>query len=359
MAADESMNSIKNTSGSEHKKDTYPLVYACWDQNILSRKKASSGGIAGKLIAEFINQGGVIFAPAYNDSLVLAYKEYHHISDEYIGTKYVEAHLNDSFKKIDNILKTGGKVLFIGTPCVVHGLKKFTHDNPHLLLVDFVCSGTPSALVFDKYKKQLEIKYGSKVTDLKFKYKSTGWKSYSIFAKFENGGTYEKLAIEDEYMNYMLRYNVSVRPACYKCRYSNMDRKSDITLGDFWGYTSTSFRNFDTDQGISLCIINTDKGKNFFDNLENIFIEKRSITQAVNNNYRLHAHTPEPINRPLFWKYLISDDERLHTEFPAEDISKGKFKYTRAYRLIENTARFIAYKLTCSRQQEEEKYNEL
>ena len=54
-------------------------------------------------------------------------------------------------------------VLFSGTTCEVVGLKSFIGkiDCSKLLLVDILCHGVPSPLLWQKYKKFCEDKMGS------------------------------------------------------------------------------------------------------------------------------------------------------------------------------------------------------
>ena len=57
----------------------------------------------------------------------------------------------------------------------------------------------------------------------------------------------------------MFLNNISLRPSCYDCRFTTVNRQGDITLGDFWGI-GRKYPERDDDKGISLIIVNSEKG---------------------------------------------------------------------------------------------------
>ena len=65
----------------------------------------------------------------------------------------------------------------------------------------------------------------------------------------------------------------------------------DITIGDFWGLGDEVPFYGDTKNGISVVLINNEKGYKFFDEIKDkIFFEKRTISEAVKGNAQLrHA----------------------------------------------------------------------
>ncbi len=55
--------------------------------------------------------------------------------------------------------------------------------------------------------------------------------------------------------------------------------------------------------GVSVCLINTKKGSNFFEEIKDkIFFEKRTIEEAVKGNHQLSFPTPKHKNHDLFLK---------------------------------------------------------
>ena len=75
----------------------------------------------------------------------------------------------------------------------------------------------------------------------------------------------------------------------------------DITIGDFWGLGKTEPFSHDTSNGVSLVLLNNNKGINYFNDIkENIFFEKRSIEEAIKGNHQLSNPTPKHPNHNKF-----------------------------------------------------------
>ena len=74
-----------------------------------------------------------------------------------------------------------------------------------------------------------------------------------------------------------------------------------ITIGDFWGLGKTEPFSHDTSNGVSLVLLNNNKGINYFNDIkENIFFEKRSIEEAIKGNHQLSNPTPKHPNHNKF-----------------------------------------------------------
>ena len=79
------------------------------------------------------------------------------------GSKYVQSYLGDTFRQIQSDLKKGLTVLFVGTPCQVHGLKRITENAQNLYTIDLLCLGVSYPKLFSKYIEYLSAKYRSRV----------------------------------------------------------------------------------------------------------------------------------------------------------------------------------------------------
>ena len=55
------------------------------------------------------------------------------------------------------------------------------------------------------------------------------------------------------------------RHSCGKCHFTNTRRPSDITIADFWGWEKTAPDINKDDKGVSLILVNTEKGRKIFD----------------------------------------------------------------------------------------------
>lgn len=58
------------------------------------------------------------------------------------------------------------------------------------------------------------------------------------------------------------------RHSCGKCHFCNTIRPSDITIADFWGWEKTDTELNKDDKGVSLVLINTEKGRSLFESIE-------------------------------------------------------------------------------------------
>lgn len=54
------------------------------------------------------------------------------------------------------------------------------------------------------------------------------------------------------------------RPSCHKCYFANVNRIADVTLADFWGIEKNK-PEFNDNKGVSLVLVNTEKGKRMFE----------------------------------------------------------------------------------------------
>lgn len=72
---------------------------------------------------------------------------------------------------------------------------------------------------------------------------------------------------KDFLLRYLFYSGLISRPSCEHCKYCNLSRPSDLTIGDFWGYEKVVPKMNTDNKGISLVICNTDKGCSFLGNV--------------------------------------------------------------------------------------------
>lgn len=290
--------------------------YACINKNEISRLSSSSGGIFELLYTYVIGENGVVFGAAFDDEfkLVHTYGESLEMCEKFKGSKYVQSKIGNTFSKAKHFLDQGRLVLFSGTQCEIKGLNLFLGKKYHnLVTVDVICHGVPSQIIFDKYKKNLEEEYNSRIVKIEFRDKSRGWHKFSASAKFENGRKYTKTLNEDIYIRGFLK-NLYLRPSCYNCKSKDFSSGSDISLGDFWGIKD-NHPYFDDDKGVSLVIVNNLIGKEIFNkinkymvaietNLDGVLAYNPCIVESVKCNPR----------RKKFFQSLQNKNIRKHIE---------------------------------------------
>ena len=67
---------------------------------------------------------------------------------------------------------------------------------------------------------------------------------------------------------YLFYQHIMFRHSCGKCHFTNTKRPSDITLADFWGWEKADPNINKDDKGVSLILINTEKGRELFDKVK-------------------------------------------------------------------------------------------
>lgn len=279
------------------------------DENI--REKSSSGGVFSLLAEYVLGKGGIVVGCALSEDCHTA----HHIiiedkSDLYKlrGSKYVQSTIGNTFIKVKKVLQNGRQALFSGTPCQIAGLKSFLGKSySNLLLVDVICHGTPSPLVWEKYVDFREKSENSKTKKVSFRDKSKGWKNYSLSIDFNNGSVYKGSITEDLYLKgFVLNYYL--RPSCYNCSFKNDNYYSDMTLADFWGVNRIAGDKNDN-KGISLVLLHSSNGKSAFKSIQDYcYSEKAEFSDAIKSNPSYLKSVPNNKIRKHFFQDLTKNE---------------------------------------------------
>ena len=233
--------------------------YVAYNKDEVSCKNKASSGSIFELIAKLIlNENGIVIGAAFDENNKLNHIAIDNIKDldKLKGSKYLQSHLNNIFTYIKENIKNK-KILFVGTPCQVAGLKSFIkNDFNNLICLDLVCHGVPSPKLFEKYIKEIEDKYNSQIVDYNFRDKKTGWDTYSNTITFKNQKEITQLQKDNKYMKLFLS-DIALRESCYNCNFKLGNKYSDITLGDFWG-VNNYYPDMYNKTGVSAIIINTE-----------------------------------------------------------------------------------------------------
>lgn len=278
------------------KKSFDAKVYGAYSNNESIRINSSSGGMFSELAASVFEKNGAVFGCTMNDDFSFA----KHIKVENVddlpklqGSKYLQSDTNITFEEVKNCLQNGQEVLYSGTPCQIAGLKsylgKYSKDY-NLVTVDIICHGVPSSNVWNCYKSALVKKFDSTVEKISFRNKSNGWQNYSLLCEFENKKEYKKFAGDDLYLRGFVA-DYYLRPSCYDCQFKGDNIKSDITLADFWGIDKVNPK-FNDDKGVSLVVINSQKGQQIFDEIK----DNKKITYFSENAEKGLEYNPSYYN---------------------------------------------------------------
>lgn len=223
--------------------------------------ESSSGGVFPALAKNVIANGGVVFGAVLNPDMTVGHAEAEDMAgvEAMRGSKYAQSDMYDSYSEARQYLEDGRSVMFTGTPCQVAGLNSFlgkSYDN--LLTVEMVCHGAPSPGLWEKYVQTLGQKYGSTITDVKFRDKSHGWRHYGFTVTAGN----DRISVpykEDPYMMLFLQ-DMTLRPSCYNCPAKCGKSQADITLADLWNVAEVA-SHLDDDKGVSLVLTNSSNGE--------------------------------------------------------------------------------------------------
>lgn len=214
------------------------------------------------------------------------------------GSKYMQSKPGTVFKEAEEWLKNNPEkvLLFVGMGCQADGFRKFSElkgFRDRVYIVDIICHGSPSPKLWRDYAKSIERRQGGKINYLNFKDKRNGWNSPTAIVVINN----KEISIK----NYVrIFYNrCALRPSCHVCPYATTERRTDITIGDFWHIEQTKPDFYDPN-GTSLFLLHTNRGKELFEKVNgNLDYRPSDTKQCWQEN--LEAPTPVSKHRQEFW----------------------------------------------------------
>ena len=276
------------------------IVYAGRLKDKSALMSSSSGGAFTALSDAFLKSGDAVVAAVYNYENHTV--EFQMILDEKQrerakGSKYMQSKPGDIYQEAYRWLMDNPKkeLLFVGMGCQSDGFRKFSEIKgirDRVYIVDIICHGSPSPKLWREYAESIQKKDG-KITYLTFKDKRNGWKSPTAYVKV-NGS-------ERPLKDYVrVFYNqCALRPSCYECPYATTERKTDMTIGDFWHIEET-IPDFYDPNGNSLFLIHTDRGEELFEKVrDNLDYRLSNTAQCWQAN--LEAPTQKSEQRDVFW----------------------------------------------------------
>lgn len=273
---------------------------------------SSSGGLFAAAAEYVLSQGGIVVGAAMekiNDKFLVKHICIENKKDLYKlqGSKYVQSIIGKTYKETKKFLEKGKTVLFSGTPCQISALKAYLDKYyQNLITIDLSCEGVPSQKMFNDYVKFLEKNQTKNpIVDFKFRNKEfCGWNcsKYAISYSKKNRIYTITTAASDTYHNLFAQCNI-LRENCYKCNFAAIERISDITIGDAWGiefeYPELLIEKFKKDKGISVVLVNTDKGIDILNKIKEKLI--------INN---INIDKLKKYNHPLSHTSLLTDDRK-------------------------------------------------
>ena len=283
------------------------ICYAAYAKSEEIRSASTSGGVFSLLAEYVIKNNGTVYGASYdsNDNSV------HHIRIDCIdelprlrSSKYIQSHIDNSYSLARQDLEDGRLVLFSATGCQADGLLKFLNKQyENLILVDVACHGVPSEGVWKKYLNYLNF---NKPASVNFRNKKTGWEQSSLIIT-DGEKTYSKTYYNDIFVSLFLA-DIILRKSCFNCPSKSLNRGSDLTIADFWGIKNVDGDMFNKN-GVSLVLINSEKGKRVFDIIskETVFKEE-SLEEALKYNPSIISSSEPHKARNNFFEDLNKTD---------------------------------------------------
>ena len=232
------------------------------------RNESSSGAVFVMLARWVLERQGVVFGASMLSGGKVAHIaiEKEEKLNDITKTKYVQSDMTGCYQAIDGFLRADRYVLFVGTACQTEAVRRYIKGTKEkLILADLICYGVPSPGVWEKYVRYLEKKHTGQLNIFYFRDKrnkdSGHTAAYQISGKEYAGSLFRDLFCRAYFRN------ILIRPSCYKCSFCTTKRKSDVTLGDFWGIEKIR-PEFEDGMGTSVLICHTKKAQRIWDEVK-------------------------------------------------------------------------------------------
>ena len=307
-----------------------PRVFSSIVSDAGIRQESTSGGAFWSFASYVISKGGVVFGVIIEGTHVRhSYTETLENLHAFMGSKYVQSEIGDSYKEVKSFLKKDRIVMFTGTPCQVAGLRCFLQkDYSNLLTIELLCRGVPSPRVWEKYINEKLIKLrGHEIKDIRFRTKSPQYTSpvFSYVLRFsylDETNCWKEFwedCIRNPFFSYFLHHNF--RSSCYQCQFRNpYSSGADITIGDA---ISDSRFGAEGDNNVSTIVIHTPKGEEALCHINNQIQVEEVELSVLEKSFRSSTEIAyrDRLLRP--WKL----SNRLALMFPLENVRRI-YEYT-------------------------------
>ena len=265
--------------------DSMPFLNSTEAYGFVSRheeaQKSTSGGAFFELAKRILLQGGCVAGAAWSQDWLVTTQIVSDVKDleKLQGSKYVKCYNRNAFPEIKQIVKSGRKFLFGGTPCQIAALYQYLGNNlkksDNLLTVDLVCHGCPPGKLFQDYIVFSEEKHRYRIVDFRFRAKRYGSKLVGKI-KWQRGKRLHEqylYAKESSYFKLFLDSETYLEN-CYSCPFARNERIADLTISDFWGWKQECYQKLlkkgvTDDDPVSAVLIHTEKGKQLFEQIKN------------------------------------------------------------------------------------------
>lgn len=283
-----------------------PMVFAAKHRTDETRLQSTSGGAFTAISDSILAKGGVIYGASLGSDLRVKHERAAEIAsrDCLRGSKYAQSDAKGSYSRAASDLETGLPVMFTGLPCQLGALKEFAGltgaDCEGLLMVDLVCYGAYSVKLLKEHISNLEALHGKKASGYRFRPKEFGWSGHREEIIFIDGAK-DNSTVDSQLLKGLFLSNLILRPSCHECPYASTRRHTDITIGDYWGL-GRRFHDFKDELGVSVILLNTDKGKSMIEEIAKVMeLRQSDLADCSRKQPSFNGPSARNPRREAFW----------------------------------------------------------
>lgn len=315
---------VCNLRNSFYNKINY--VFASVNKNNEEHLSSSSGGIATLISQKIINLNGIVYG-VVSDRDGIHYKRIDSEQNLEIlkGSKYVQPYDNNVYFDVLSDLKKDRIVLFIGLPCKVAGLLSFLGEKKEkLFTIDLICHEAVSQKILNDHLEYLNI---NKNDIEKVTFRNNDKYVLSVFGKDEDNNRKILYSRDDlhDFFYAIFEDGIGCRESCANCAFAQKKRVGDLTLGDFHGIRNKTDFFDKISGGVSLVLINSEKGFSLFDG-----IRKRTMSLEMTEEDALRSN-PQ-LSYPLVQKVSFEQFKKSYKKYGYKKTVYKKLKI----RLLKN-----------------------
>ncbi len=205
-------------------------AYAVRCSDLRTLYASTSGGAFSLIASRILKRGGLVCGAVFDET----FKVVHRLSDDIAPmrkSKYVQSSLGGCFAELEEALRQGREVLFTGTPCQCHGIKRLYGKYPGLIIAALLCRGVQPPALWEEYTDYLREQ--GELTAFCFRDKRRADDAHTVSCTV--GGTETAVSYNKDPFCRIYTKDLALRPSCYACPYCRPDKDFDFTIGDFWG----------------------------------------------------------------------------------------------------------------------------
>lgn len=289
-------------------------TFAGWSLDEKLIRKSATGGIFAQIAYTMLQEGNTtVYGATLKDDSSVCHLGITSIDELYKlqNSKYQQSYTVGIYRKVLSDLKSGRRVLFSGVPCQIAALYTFLNYkedlSQNLYTIEVLCHGVPSNFL---HRLAIQKNKAERIKAYRNKEEGKGWIGglNNRLSYYMPDGRVKlmKNRREDFLFRSYLTFSFT-RLSCYQCKYSNISRVSDVTIGDFWRFQESPNRDkYENLMGSSIIVVNSDKGKEMLANCKNLHTVPVTWKEFLPYNQNLFMPTTKYLFRGAKYIHVIN-----------------------------------------------------